>query len=166
MGDKTTRQIWNLLGIAVLINAILSTGIILSVTPPKVWLMNTLSSIFLPASLIAHFSFFFFFLALVALSAYKFRLHITHWHLFTLILFSLLLIIIIIDSRVFSLYRFHLNGMSLNLLLGGAALEILSLSRSMWIYIITIISLVITAEYQLIKWLLRQNDYSGKKCCF
>ena len=164
MGDKTTWQIWNLLGIAVLINALFSAIFMLSATPSEIWLADTRTFLFLPASLVAHFSFLFFFIALIALSAHKLRLHHTYWYLLTLTLFSLLLLIIIVDSRVFSLYRFHLNGMTLNMLRGGATQEILSFSWSMWISIIAIVLLVVIAEYQFIKWFLRQKLYSGKRC--
>ncbi len=162
MQEKTTWKTWNLLGIAVLVNALLSTLFMLSVTSSEIWLTNTKTFLFLPASLIAHFSFLFFFPALIVLVAYKFRLPNTYWRLFILALFSMLLLIIITDSRIFSLYRFHLNGMSLNLLFGGAAQDILSFSRSMWVSIIAIVLVVLIAEFQLIKWILQQTKYSGK----
>lgn len=164
MEQKTTRQIWHLLGIAVLINALLSTTFMLSVTPPEVWFSNTITSLFLPASLLAHFSFLFFLLSLVALSAYLLRLRGISWYFFTLTLFSLLLLIIFADSRVFSLYRFHLNNMTINLLFGGAAGDILSFSLAMWINIILILLLVTILEFLFLKWLFQQNRYSGKRC--
>ncbi|MCK5191265.1 MAG: DUF3413 domain-containing protein, partial [Methylococcales bacterium] len=147
MEQKSTRQIWHILGIAVLINALLSTVFMLLVTPSEVWLTNIKTSLFLPASLVAHFSFLFFLLSLLALSAHLLRLRGISWHLFTLTLFSLLLLVIFADSRIFSLYRFHLNGMSLNLLFGGSAKSILSFSWLMWINIIAIILFVTIFEF-------------------
>ena len=44
------------------------------------------------------------------------------------ILFSLLVFIIFVDARIFELYRFHINGMVLNLLTGEEAAQIL------WVY--------------------------------
>ncbi|MBI4081059.1 MAG: DUF3413 domain-containing protein [Candidatus Lambdaproteobacteria bacterium] len=40
-------------------------------------------------------------------------------------LYALLALVIVIDARVYLLYRFHLNGMVLNLLSGGAVAQIL-----------------------------------------
>jgi len=164
MEQKSTRQIWYLLGIAVLINALLSTILMLLVTPSEIWLTNFKTTLFLPASLVAHFSFLFFLLSLLSLSAYLLHLRGISWYIFTLVLFCTLLLVIITDSRVFSLYRFHLNSMSLNLLLGGSAKSILSFSQIMWINIFSIVLLVTVFEILFLKWLFQQSMYSGKRC--
>ncbi len=162
MEQNPVHEVWRLLGTAVLLNAFLSTVLMLSVVPADIWLSNLRTSIFLPASLLAHFSFLFFLLALVAQSTYIIRLRGSYWHLLIVILFSALLIAIIIDTRVFALYRFHLNSMSLNLLFGGAADEILSFSMSMWSSIGAIILAIISLEYLFLKWLFQQSKFSGK----
>jgi len=164
MEQKSTRQIWHILSIAVLVNALIGSVFMLLVTPSEVWLTNLKTSLFLPASLVAHFSFLFFLLSLLALSAQLLRLRGISWYLFTLILFSTLLLVIIADSRIFSLYRFHLNGMSLNLLLGGSATDILSFSWDMWVRIISIVLFVTVLEFLFLKWLFHQNVLSGKRC--
>ena len=164
MEQKSTRQIWYLLGIAVLVNALLSAILMLLVTPSEIWLTNFRTTLFLPASLVAHFSFLFFLLSLLSLSAHLLHLRGISWYIFTLVLFSTLLLLVFADSRVFSLYRFHLNGMSLNLLLGGSAKSILSFSQIMWINIISIVLLVTVFEILFLKWLFQQSVYSGKRC--
>jgi membrane-anchored protein YejM (alkaline phosphatase superfamily) len=45
---------------------------------------------------------------------------------------SALAVAVLVDTVVFRLYRFHLNGMVWNLLTGGAAGELLPLSRATW----------------------------------
>ncbi|MCK4710291.1 MAG: DUF3413 domain-containing protein, partial [Gammaproteobacteria bacterium] len=162
--QKSSLQLWRILGIAVLINALLSTVFMLSVSSTDIWFTNIKTSIFLPASLFAHFSFLFFLLALVALAAHRLRFPGNSWQLFTLIAFSTLLLVIIVDSRVFLLYKFHLNSMSLNLLFGGAAGNILSFSSSMWISIVAIVLLVFSVEFIFFRWLFRQTVYSGRRC--
>jgi membrane-anchored protein YejM (alkaline phosphatase superfamily) len=164
MENKSTQQVLNTLGIAVLVNAILSTAFMLSVTPLEIWLSNIQTSLFLPASLVAHFSFLFFLLSLITLAAYQLRLRGTAWLTLNLVLFSTLLLVIITNSRVFYLYRFHLNDMAVNLLLGGSANSILSFSWIMLTNITVIILLVVIVEWLFLKWLFRQNRHNGKTC--
>lgn len=161
MNQKSAYQIWQLLSVAVFINALLSTAFILSAVPTDIWLSNLKSSVFLPAALIAHFSFLFFLIALIAQTAYLLRFRNTKWKSLILISFSALLLIVITDAQVFSLYRFHLNSMSINLLFGGAANQILSFSMAMWLSIAAIIIVIIGIEYLLLKWLLQQDRITG-----
>jgi len=67
-----------------------------------------------------------------------------------IILFTLAQLIIITNIKVFSLYHFHLNGMVINLLLGGALFENLAFSVSMWLSIIGVLATVIAAEWLLL----------------
>lgn len=162
MIQKSNRQIWRLLGIAVFINALLCTTLMLAIVPSDIWLLNFRTSIFLPSSLFAHFSFLFFILALPVFITYLLGFRSDRWLLFILLVFSALVFIIIIDTRVFALYRFHLNSMALNLLLGGAALEILSFSWRMWMNIFLVAFFVLVSQFIFLKWLFQQNLLSGK----
>jgi hypothetical protein len=47
-------------------------------------------------------------------------------------LYAALALVIVIDARVYLLYRFHLNGMVVNLLTGGAVAQILPLSGAVF----------------------------------
>ncbi|TLN23568.1 DUF3413 domain-containing protein, partial [bacterium] len=60
--------------------------------------------------------------------------------------FCLLVITILVDTAVFALYRFHLNGMVLELLTGGAAGEILPLSAKTKAVIAIEVMVVIAGE--------------------
>ncbi len=62
---------------------------------------------------------------------------------------TLFLLLITIDTFVFSQYRFHLNGMVLNLLLGGAAEEIFTFSGAMWLTMGLFMALLVAAEWWL-----------------
>ena len=53
--------------------------------------------------------------------------------LFTQIVMSIVLILLIVDTFVFAQYRYHINGMVLGLIFGGAASEIFSFSAGMWL---------------------------------
>jgi len=163
MDQKSNHQVWRLLGIAVFINALLCTVLMLAIAPSDIWLSNFRTSIFLPSSLFAHFSFLFFLLALPAFITYLLGFRSNKWQLFILILFSALIFIVIIDTRVYALYRFHLNSMSLNLLLGGAALDILSFSWQMWMNILLVATFVLAGQFIFLKWLFQQSLLSGRK---
>ncbi len=65
---------------------------------------------------------------------------------------SLYVLGIVIDIFVFSQYRFHLNGMVLNLLLGGAAEEIFTFSGVLWMWVALFVAAVILFEW----WLARR----------
>jgi membrane-anchored protein YejM (alkaline phosphatase superfamily) len=65
---------------------------------------------------------------------------------------SLFLLGITLDTFVFSQYRFHINGMVMNLLLGGAAEEIFTFSSFLWLLLLLVILTVFVVEW----WLARR----------
>ncbi len=69
-----------------------------------------------------------------------------------ILLGGLFVLAITVDTFVFSQYRFHLNGMVLNLLLGGAADEIFTFSGSMWFMASLFVLFLVAAEW----WLARR----------
>ncbi len=68
-----------------------------------------------------------------------------------IVLATLFILGITIDTFIFSQYRFHLNGMVLNLLLGGAAEEIFTFSGIMWGIALLFLVALVAAEW----WLAR-----------
>lgn len=61
-------------------------------------------------------------------------------------LFSFLVLFIAIDTMVFPLYKFHINGMVIHLLLGGAAGDIFQFSFKDWFVAIFVAICIIAAE--------------------
>lgn len=58
---------------------------------------------------------------------------------FAQVFMALVLLAVIIDTFVFAQYRYHLNGMVLDLLLGGAALEIFTFSGVVWLLFVLLL---------------------------
>lgn len=68
-----------------------------------------------------------------------------------ILLFSAAQLIVITNLKVYALYHFHLNGMVVNLLLGGALLENLAFSWIMWGSIAGLVVGVIIAQWIILK---------------
>lgn len=71
--------------------------------------------------------------------------------------YSLIAILLIVDSFVFAAYRFHLNSMVWNLLTGGAVGEILPLSTQTILLAMLIIGGIIGLEILVARWLFRSR---------
>src|SRR5512137_210058 len=71
---------------------------------------------------------------------------------------SVLLVFLLIDSGVYSLYRFHLNGMVWNLVTSGEANEVLSLSWITWFTFFAIVALLLAAQIMFAQFLWRRID--------
>ncbi len=67
-------------------------------------------------------------------------------------------VLLLIDAGVFSLYRFHLNGMVLNLVMSGVAVEVLSLTWGTWVTFLLFVVGVLLLEIFIAKWLWRRAD--------
>jgi uncharacterized protein len=113
-----------------LLNGLLASLISLPVILAMEVETSGLASIYLALQQIGHFQFFSFLIAipliLLVLLIPSYRMY---W-VVSLIIFSCFLLIVFGDYAVFKLYRFHLNGMVLNMLLGGAMGEILVLDAA------------------------------------
>jgi membrane-anchored protein YejM (alkaline phosphatase superfamily) len=68
-------------------------------------------------------------------------------------LFSLHIIVMVMNTKIFELYRFHINSMVLNLLMGGALNENLAFSALQWTYIFAL-ALGIVGAQALLVWRL------------
>lgn len=71
---------------------------------------------------------------------------------------SILLVFLLIDSGVYSLYRFHLNGMVWNLVTSGVANEVLSLSWITWLTFFAIVAVLLTLQILFAIFLWRRVD--------
>jgi len=123
------RQPQGWLLILAIINGLLVAGV-------NLWQMpfptEKLSMIYIVAAMTIHFST----IALI-ISAMIGILHLIvrpqKWrYRVSVFIFSLANLIVITNLKVYSLYHFHLNGMVVNLLLGGALLENIAFSWIMW----------------------------------
>jgi membrane-anchored protein YejM (alkaline phosphatase superfamily) len=91
--------------------------------------------IYLVVGMFLHFAALSFLLMLVIIGlAYVLRAQ-KYYAIFAALLFVIAQLIVITNVKVFSLYHFHLNGMVLNLVFGGALLENIAFSWIMWLSI-------------------------------
>lgn len=67
------------------------------------------------------------------------------------------LTILVVDTAVYSLYRFHLNGMVWNLITSGVASEVLSLTRATWVTFLGLVAVILAAETAIARFLLRYS---------
>ncbi|MDZ7922840.1 MAG: sulfatase-like hydrolase/transferase [Marinagarivorans sp.] len=75
-----------------------------------------------------------------------------------IVLFAMAFLIVITNLRVYALYHFHLNGMVVNLLLGGALLENIAFSWSIWLGIAAVLASAIGLQF-LWLWLITQKGW-------
>jgi len=161
MGMQATRNPWMLYFAA--INALLAALISLSTVPGDQLFALTRSSLFLGIALTGHFFFIALILYLPLSIAAKFVHSKRSIVIPAAIIYSLLIFIIFINARVFELYRFHLNGMVLNLLTGGDAKQILSIPASSWIIVIGGFAALSVGEWVLAETLFNRFDRSNHK---
>jgi uncharacterized protein len=108
---------------------------------------STLGRVFLGLSYPGHFfslAFYLFPLIALAICAYPRRLPV---FALAIVLELCLVLTVIIDSLVFAQYRFHLNGMILNLLTSGAAGEVLPVTGKLWLLLLAALALLGALEW-------------------
>lgn len=81
--------------------------------------------------------------------------------LFSVFLEFCLFLVVIVDSVVFSLYRFHLNGMVWNLLTGGAAGDMLPISWLTWAVFASMLLGILLVQAGLAHWTWKRIE-SGR----
>ncbi|MFI5399556.1 MAG: DUF3413 domain-containing protein [SAR324 cluster bacterium] len=79
--------------------------------------------------------------------------------------YTALTLLVLVDTRVFSIYRFHLNGMVWQLLTSGVASEILPLTVGFWLllagYVAGLALVQCVLGYLVWKWLSRRPSRLG-----
>ena len=122
-------------------------------------------SLFLGLALPGHFFFLALLLYLPLFLVGKFLLPSQKLVIPAAILFALFVAIIFINAKVFGLYRFHLNGMVLNLITSGEALQILSISLVTWAILIIGLLALLAIEYcmaiVLYRYFAERNHRAG-----
>ena len=68
-----------------------------------------------------------------------------------ILIFSTSIFILLIDTEVYKLYRFHINSFTLNLLFGGNGLEIFEFSSSLYLFAVLIFFAIILFEFFVLK---------------
>jgi membrane-anchored protein YejM (alkaline phosphatase superfamily) len=157
----STETTWYLVfGLA---NGLIAAILCINNIPNNTLLWSIQSLIFGVFASIGHFTFLFLFASFPGWLLTKTHKNLKNIGL-TLILISntLLIILIYLNFRVFELYKFHLNGMILELLTGGALQDILSFNFLVWLLIasiaIALIGLEIFATRALYKALYKSNS--------
>ena len=128
------------------LNAVLAFGISLATIISLEVSLNGISGLYLLLQQFGHFQFLAFLLVLplVLLSLLFPQRAIIH--IVGALVFSVFLVLIYINYKIYGLYRFHLNPMVWNLLTGGAAEEIFVFDFANIAYFGGVIGLVILAQ--------------------
>ncbi|MFT5218506.1 MAG: membrane-anchored protein YejM (alkaline phosphatase superfamily) [Planctomycetota bacterium] len=138
------------------LNALLAAAITSTIIPVQDFGASLESILFMVTALLGHFLFFSLLLLLPVLLLKCTGLPDRHLLLAAIIIFSSFMIILFINAQVFSIYRFHLNSMVINLLSGDDALEILSIRTETWLVLMFGLLVVIIAELFLARQLLHR----------
>lgn len=146
-----------------LINALLTALISLSTVSADQLFSLTRGTLFLGLALPGHFLFISLILYFPLSIAGKFVQSTQSIIIPAAILYSLLVFIILIDARVFELYRFHINGMVLNMMTGGEAAQILSIPASTWIIVVEGFAALCVGEWVLAETLFKRVDNNNQK---
>ncbi len=82
------------------------------------------------------------------------------------VVITLGLAVLVIDSFVFNIYRFHINGFTLELMFGGAGADIFHFHYSQYIIVISTVVIAFVLELLLFRWLFRfstRHTFRGGK---
>jgi membrane-anchored protein YejM (alkaline phosphatase superfamily) len=158
MLDKRERIRW-LIWFA-MVNGVLSSAISFYNVPLDLILSGDWSGIFLPLALPGHLILMSLLLALGAYPLFILLCPRLAVALITLI-YSVFIIIVFTDTKVFTLYRFHLNSMVWNMLLGGALREIVAFSTTLWWLISLLCAALVGTEVLLAFVLYKQATTRG-----
>ena len=149
----------------VAINALVAAMITSSIVPGELLFSLSKGSLFLGLALPGHFFFFALLLSLPLFLVGKFLLSSKKLVIPAVILFAIFVAVIFINAKVFGLYRFHLNGMVLNMITSGEALQILSISLVTWAILIIGLLALLAIEYfvaiVLYRYFAERNHRAG-----
>ncbi|NIJ68481.1 sulfatase-like hydrolase/transferase [Xanthomonas sp. 60] len=110
-----------------------------------------LGQIYLALALPGHFLAFGSLASAVAAALALFRCNRRALTLAAVIGQGLWLCLLLVDAKVFALYRFHLNAMVLNMVFGGALQDQVSLSPGSWLQVVAVVLAVFAAQ-ALLAW--------------
>ncbi len=116
--------------------------------------VNLLDGLYRLAGLTLHFTLFSFLLA--AVIGVAGLLYAPLKKPLAIVVFALALLVVVANLRVYALYHFHLNGMVVNLLLGGALLDNIAFSWIMWLGIVAVLAGAIGVQF-LWLWLIQRK---------
>lgn len=133
------------------VNALLAAIITSSIVPDDRLFSISDSGLFIALALPGHFFFLALLLSLPVYFAWRFLRSELPSLILAAMLFAVAILVVLVNARVFELYRFHLNGMVLNLVSGGEALQILSIPLSTWLIMICVAIGLLVAEFWLAK---------------
>lgn len=115
------------------VNVLLASCLTWQLLPAAFWGDNLQGNAFIVFATLAHYSFFAVIIVFLSSLPLAFG-HYRSGRIAMVVLFSAALLLMLIDAKVFQLYRFHINSMVINLMTGGEAAQILSFSTNTWGY--------------------------------
>ena len=118
---------------------------------------------FLIAAALGHFGFFALLLALPGFLLYCICGSRKLLTVSVVVLNTAWVLVLLADAKVFALYRFHLNGMVLNMLLGGALSEQVQVSGQMWAMSVGVAVLALAGEIALALAAWRWLQFRGER---
>lgn len=137
-------------------NVLLASVITWQLFPAAFWGDNLRGNVFIISATLAHYSFFAAIILLLSSlpPAFGYR---RVGRVALVVLFSAALLLLLVDAKVFELYRFHINAMVINLIAGGEASQILSFSANTWgyaiAYVVGMFGLQAAVFWILLTWL-------------
>ena len=146
------------------INACVAIAIVLGNTPLQDNPGGALGVGYLGIALPGHFLFFGALVSLLPLAVGLWPRSARPLYVSAMILQGLWLCLLLVDAKVFELYRFHLNAMVLNMVFGGALQDQVALSWQTWLQVGGVL-LAVAAAGALLGWACWQLLPPSLDCC-
>ena len=143
-----SQWLWTL----VACNAVAST--LAHLTLAGLWQTDVVG-LFQISAMLAHFSALAALLGVVPWLAIRTRVHQLIPITLAVLVFGTLIVVVVINAKVYALYKFHLNAMVWYLITQGAALQTLSFSSQMWWIVVAAVAGIYLAQAALVALLTR-----------
>ncbi len=124
-------------------NSLLMTAITLGLGD---WAGLLMSGIYLPLAMLIHLTFITSLISLGIFAIVKLGKLSRSGYWLSALVFSLALILVVTNFKVYELYHFHLNGVVLNFIFSGALMENLAFSWVMWVNLALILIAVLGVQ--------------------
>ncbi len=128
------------------VNGLVSSFLCLNNFPEAALFWSIQSALFAFSASFAHFFFLFLLVGFPFWLAIKFSPYKKSFAYLLLLSNILLVILVYLDTRIFELYKFHINGMVIELITGGALQDNLSFDALVWFLFLAIALLLIAVE--------------------